>query len=564
LGNIQTTPSQGGYTNITQELKQPRTFRKTRSESESANLQKEGWILFKKDAMESVYIHQHLYDTLGITAFKGPFTELENLTGPSSFSFNSRNLTFTHTSEYSESSANKAKALINQLQQFADKAYQKITQERPDVISAAIAPSINIPPLVKIIQEYANDDHDKNQNPYLAFNPKRRGEAFLPFTVRGRAHSKLGLHIYPWLSKKDKSEGTFNFTGFEYFTTALCMFGSSLKGVDQKGARFSLIKHDVSFFAGQKIVRIDVQQPNPYENAQLEDLERLTHLMRSLSIAEKTPKLYCHFPHYDYILFCLELVSANKMTDTALEQAVDIILIKTKGYIERINSVCQKQGIQATISSPFYNIFGDANTYDKTAQVLDQLSQIADQEQDLNEAHLVRNCLKLLTTNHFEETHRQVWQHFIQKTGEQNITTLESLFKIGNAVMIAAASYGKKAYEVCSLLALSEKQIQISYDELSKKPKPSYPAVVNLTYLDPCLGYSLATHRGNLFYFDESRALTSEIISKKVLKKAQKNAGTSIGSDDHHPLRDFLKEFEADVVDPTGATHTTTQSKSHS
>jgi hypothetical protein len=530
--------SSSSHASMVEKMKESkRAFRK-KTRSETTTPPEESWLLVKKDELESVYINEELYNKLGITAFRGPFAEVENVAGPARFSFNSRELTFTNDSKQLTFVASKTKTLMKQLQQFSD---QQRTATILDALPLQTSPAKTT--VAELIKEYSADDAANN---LVVFNPKRREEVFLPFTIKGSEHGKFGLHMYPWLSK---SEGAFNFTGFKNFATALCMFGSSLKGVDQGGGSFPLIKHDIHLFNGQQITNIALQQPNPYEEAQLEDLERLTHLIRNLSPSTTTPKLYCHFPHYDYILFCLELFSANKMTEKALEKAAKTILKKTEGYVKRIESVCKKQNIEAITSSPFDNIFGKANSYDEIEQIFDKLSETENEEQDLNEAHLVQNCLKLLTTNHFKESHRQVWQDFIAVIGEKNITSLESLFKVGNAVMVAIAAYGQQAYETCSLLGLSEKQIQISYTELSKKSKHPYPAVVNLTYLDPCLGYNLAANKGNLFYFDESRTLTSQILSHGILKSARKNAATSVGGENHSPLQEVLEKIDGIIIE---------------
>ena len=79
----------------------------------------------------------------------------------------------------------------------------------------------------------------------VIFNRKRRDEIFFPFTVRQANQADDSIYIHPWLSITDP-----NFTPgcFSCYTTAACLFGANLEGIDQYGGRLQLIKHDHKFF----------------------------------------------------------------------------------------------------------------------------------------------------------------------------------------------------------------------------------------------------------------------------------------------------------------------------
>lgn len=529
--------------------------KKSPSESSFSAGEEPGWVRFTQKGLskEEVYIHEQLY-SLGITAFKEPSTRLKNLVESSNFTFNTRTLSFIdeakQTGQPIPSSVGKTKAFLNPFQQFVNQYADRIrstmiadslpstfgNKTKRDVIPKEGASSS----VTDLILQYAADD-DK-PNTMVIFNRNRREEVFLPITVnKGGGADKFGLYVYPWLSKTGSKP---TFTGFECFVTALCMFGTSLKGVDQEAGDRPLIKHEIKFFNGQQIEQAKVVGPSPFEVAQFEHLEKLAYLINSLSPADTIPQLHCHLPYYDYILFCLGLFLTDKITDQALEDAVKIILEKKKEYTQRINEICEKHSITATISSPFDNIFGEIRDYSEAEKVFERLTRARGEQ--LNEESLAQNCLELLVNNELQVQHRQGWRDYLvwsmgAKDGEKNISNLEDLFKAGNAVVVATASRDKPAQKVCSLLPLSEKQIQLSYAEFSKNIK-AYPAVVNFTYLDPFLGYS-NNNKGHPFYFNASQIVTTDLMSRGALRNAYRNAGTSPGGEYHKPLKDTSREL---------------------
>jgi len=96
-------------------------------------------------------------------------------------------------------------------------------------------------------------------------------------------------------------------------------------------------------------------------------------------------------------------------------------------------------------------------------------------------------------------------------------------------------------------LPLSEKQIQTSYQEFSKKQPSIYSGVVNISYLDFCLGYGFI-NRGNAFYFNDCQSILNELISYELLESAYKNAATKPGKKNHQPLEMFLQKFKNKIA----------------
>lgn len=366
----------------------------------------------------------------------------------------------------------------------------------------------------------------------LIYNKARREEVFLPIFVKNREEQQFGFYIYPWLSS---NKDNFEFPGFSQFVVAGCIFGSSLKGQDDNGGTFPLIKHDIKFYDKQKIVTIDFNQEfGPYEKMLFSEFEKQTFLMKKFGKKNEKIQLYYHLPYYDYILFGVELFVRGRITLPALNSLFQVIFQRKSEHEEQIRKICEANDVLVKIESPFENIFGKlpANVTDYAKFIFDKLNlpyteteiepELDAKLQKEKEENLVQHCLSQLTTNTYRTDHRQAWEN-LAKIQKAKLDNLEQLFKLANATMIALACNGKKNYETCSLLPASEKQIQVSFAELNKQLDNKYPIVVNMTTLDALITCD-NTSKGLLFYFGHGHNTLSKLIYKDgILDAARAN-----------------------------------------
>ena len=151
---------------------------------------------------------------------------------------------------------------------------------------------------------------------------------------------------------------------------------------------------------------------------------------------------------------------------------------------------------------------------------------------------------KKLQGNNLVEEQQQAWADILSSYPEEKIKKikcLEDLFPISNAVWPAVASKGQDDYKVCSLLPISEKQIQVNYANLNRyfnlnKNNRSYPAIVNLTYLESIFAYS-RNSKGNLFYSRNCSNTLQELITQKhLVSYACRNIGLFCEQVSNDPL----------------------------
>lgn len=392
----------------------------------------------------------------------------------------------------------------------------------------------------------------------IIVNCNRRSEIFSPFVLHDIGHNEnVGFYVYPWLTEDHGISRNFKFSGFTRFVTAGCMFGSILKGIDDKnGAELNLIKHNIKFHSSQKIEKIafNPKAPNAYEEVLFCELNKLLLFIDKLSEVDQPKQLYYHLPYYDYILFGMELFIRGRMTLSALDKFFQIIMHKRTAHIEKIVQMCTPHGIKSIIESPFENLFGQVADFNGTLiaeSIFSALGfsdkesvELKDDDEDQNkqvEERLVRYCLEKLKTNTINLKHQKVWgeacieEFFKDKDKDQEdicrertnryAYTLDNLFKAANAVMIAVACYGELDYKTCSLLPVSEKQIQVGYAEFHKRSRDthSYPAVFNITTIDPVFAYDHST-KGSLFYFNScQRPLTDLVTKMDILSQSHRN-----------------------------------------
>lgn len=142
---------------------------------------------------------------------------------------------------------------------------------------------------------------------------------------------------------------------------------------------------------------------------------------------------------------------------------------------------------------------------------------------------LAYDCLTRLKLQGKEEENddersqfKLAWRKIVSEEKKENINTVEDLFKKANALMIYLASQNKHDHKTCSLLPVTEKQIQLTYQQLSKEAPKIYPPVFNLTALDPIITTSECNNSKNglLFYYDDPGALNDLIVQGKIIDTA--------------------------------------------
>ncbi len=383
---------------------------------------------------------------------------------------------------------------------------------------------------------------ENDQSQFLIYNPLRRKEIFLPTHLGDTA-----LYFCPWLSKQNAK---WQFTGFNHFVTASCLFGTSLKARNNKKRKFPMIKHFMDFYDGEQIVNIAYNNslPNAYELSFLIELQKMFALIKKLSVTTHNPELTIHIPGYDYILFGIELYLQGRITKTALENFITIIFDKITVYKKHIRAACDEHNIKVAFISPFDNLFGDIDNTQAMLVEINKLLGLADATtfsyNKENEEKFVWKCLFKLVNNNYYDVHQFVWKDFLNSSVHENnlIKTMEDLFKIANAVIIGITAWKTEPYSTCSLLPLDEKEIQRRYSDYSNKiAKDIYPPVFMGTILPTLLSYSEDTN-GQLFYFDldGGDASICELIKENIIESASSNIIRLMNDASPKQITDFI------------------------
>lgn len=357
----------------------------------------------------------------------------------------------------------------------------------------------------------------------VLFNKKRREELFLPVLFSPEWHNG-GLYVCPWLGKSNQP---FSFSGFKQFVTAGCMFGASLQGVTNNNKTVELINHQLTLDDGDVITQLKWQSPSPFESILFNEFKKTCLLVNALTSPNDPKQVLYHLPAADYIIFGIKLFLQGKITRQVLQELVDLIRQQEDYHRQELTAIAKKNNIDLQFTSPFANALPhlDKDTFNK---VLDSFSSIQALSLPLIEKEQLATSLLLnqLQTNTFDLKQAMLWQKLCRENPA--INDIEGVFKLANTLVLAQASQHHQDYEVCSLLPLSEKQIQVHFDlmnsALQKKSIPSaFPALVFLTLFDPVVTYSESTN-GHLFYFASGlKTLNDLIVDTKICQLADSN-----------------------------------------
>lgn len=379
-----------------------------------------------------------------------------------------------------------------------------------------------------------------------------KNEVFFALPVDGPTS---GSYLYPWLSSPISSASAAQapFAGCTQFVSALCLFGASLSGKDANDYAIPLIKHDIAFAPGQKIRAIQKHSDNLYYKTLMQ--EELKHTLKIIkhhaapSTPSNTIQLSMHVPYVDYILFGVRLYLRNQMRLSALKSLAVMVLEEKAEYQAIIEAQCKAAGITVKVVSPFERLIEgvdlSAPTDDVANKILGRLglnsltftpSQDA-QIQNQDELDFVNFCLHQLsagavsldpekkvggrkptgmTGNKFKigakfdtsqgTDESLVWRDSanVLKTTLQSNRKLgvEELLHTGNAAVVAFSARNSAPMETCSLLPVSEKQIQVGYQAFVNKAldhtmvtRETYPVILNLTTLDSVMAFDEGSFR---------------------------------------------------------------------
>lgn len=370
-------------------------------------------------------------------------------------------------------------------------------------------------------------------------NTMRRDEMFCPV----RTSEDIGFYLYPWASslKIEQEFAKKPFLGFKKYAGVCCMFGSALSAADTLGWEYPIIKHDIEFGSDQKINNIIFHSGklNAYEMTFFFELGRLALFIKASSFDTKNPSLTLHLPYYDYLLFVLKLFLYNRITLDALNHFSEILQDRVRFYMAEIKKRFAGFDIRVDIVSPFDNAFGEVIFSDECpmTELFKKLEPLPSDikaklvsDEPINdptemETVLVKKIMFLLKTNTIFSSQQIVWRETLSAIDDKKIASFEDLFKLGNAIVLGFVSREEEPCQVCSFLPVSEKQIQVTYDQqLRSNSGGTYPPVFNMTALDAIIGYTYANQAVPMFYVPEK--YVSEKRIPEMLRAASKNIGT--------------------------------------
>lgn len=296
--------------------------------------------------------------------------------------------------------------------------------------------------------------HTPPQEMQVIYNANRREEVFVPIGRDVPTYANLSL------SSSSSTDSLTEFAGLKYFVTAGCMFGSSLKGRDQRGGTYPLIKHFFETYETQVFDELNLDGHFPYEDDLLRKDKALAKFAKQFGKrdADTKPTVMYHLPYYDYILFAAQLFIHGQTTLEVFGLFCVYILEKKHELSQKIKQIYGKYDVEVNIESPFENLFeagfadmlierfklnGEhevANMYEHDtlsreiviaklflkeldlADLIDEKNQTGksvstvqtEEQKRIREKDFVQSCIaKLSRENSNKPTQAQVWRDFL-------------------------------------------------------------------------------------------------------------------------------------------------------
>ena len=306
----------------------------------------------------------------------------------------------------------------------------------------------------------------------------------------------------------------------------------------------------INFFGDQIIVNVytEPENLNPYEITLFEQMTIYSKFILATS-SVKRPKIALHLPDVDYLLFGTHLYVTGKMTKRALGMFIHKVIRKKKEYTGRLQKIFKLANLET--SSPFCGIV-DLSTqtivtlHDKIEEmearddleILQLYEELADTFINLSglqlktpQGHLCQNTFiqslsDKLEKPSFESDFTETWRDFTRAAQAVKIcdlSTLEGILRVGNAVFAGHHTKGRKKGETCSVLPLLEKPIQITYAKLCKElssKSANYSPMFNMTTLEAVIPYGLSRNTSIFNFGVNPNSLAKLLVSHlHVLKK---------------------------------------------
>lgn len=330
----------------------------------------------------------------------------------------------------------------------------------------------------------------------------------------------------------------------EHFVTTMCLFGHSLKGVDDNDCYHPLVDPKYHFPENVSIQDIDVEtQIHPYEQTMHQFLEQAMIFARNKN---NNAMFHIHLPYTDYLLKFVKLLVKGIITKDVFTKLLCSLTERTKNHIKVIERLANKYDLKVSIGSTLdgliadekaaiFELFQKKNVDEITnkvnaiaSKVITKLGitngiiKIGKKDQQAEKA-IVNHCCEYLKAQ--SKYNRMLWS-ILHKA--LPIESIDDLLAASNIAMIGKVNYDysvNNIINVCAIHTMEEKPIQQQYDkQLSEYCGKAFYMVV----LPPTLLHMGGNIHNLLFRLPH---LTQDLSEKLNLTKKSISYYTDTGSE---------------------------------
>jgi hypothetical protein len=375
---------------------------------------------------------------------------------------------------------------------------------------------------------------------YKIVSTEVRSEVYVPIAVFHRKKLQVGAYAYIWrCCSTEQAEKTpprsISSAPVTAIVTGMCMFGTNIMGIDQKGCRHPLTNTFYTFPSGACIQSIEVTRAglHPYEQMMLREFDLQLPMLKALGNG-MSQKIFYQCVHAEYILYGINAYIRGEMTLRALHVYTRCVTERADFIRDAIEKSCERHGFefdggQSTLSHLFINssMENDSDTGNWCRNFLVQQDIIPshiESSMPLEERlgiirKIFSKCIDQLAsqTGINGEVWRNIREQILNESSDGahhvDASSLLTLNFLNYAAKVAVVKGSHPSQNLCLLHPFQEKAMALAYKDLHAD---KFGEILAINWVPPIFCHG--SFKDGLYYLEEHKEVINQMIHEGLLE----------------------------------------------
>lgn len=382
-----------------------------------------------------------------------------------------------------------------------------------------------------------------NINLYLSDNTKcliaknQRSEIYIPIAWTENQKLMGGIYANIWncdINEKTETVVSFKNLPVRSISTAICMFGNDLKGIDQYENTHSLTNPAYIIPDGICIedIILESSELHLYEKQMYETYKNLVPFFRAVG-NDKMPKFFFQIPMAEYVFYGLNMMFYSRMSMKAFNKYVSTVISRAKQHKEIVIKYCEQCSMEFDITGPMDILVFDKNGTFSLKKFLQKLN-LNDFTQTKDNKYLISKIITRSIQWLSEKSNNpyyEIWQWIKQKRNNREIVehemhsrdSLLSLNYLSYTAKIATAKMLTTEGQLLLAHPYNEKHLALSYKSLFAG---KCGGIIAFNWISPIFS-NIST--GNFeYYLDRNLPIVQNLINEGIIQICFIEAGSEV------------------------------------